>query len=111
MKIEKYLKIFLKIVIGRITKVKDRKACLKYSIHVICKENGKLISREKMDFGKSKQTTAAARLLTHITLNRKWHSFEEKMRLCIYKPHVLHQIVNGRNPRLIVTQKRCCKLE
>ena len=72
-KIEKYLKIFLKIVIRRITKVKERKACLKYSIYVICKENGKLISQEKMDFGKNKQTTAA-RLLTHITLNRKWHS-------------------------------------
>ena len=79
MKIEKYLKIFLKIVIGRITKVKDRKACLKYSIHVICKENGKLISREKMDFGKSKQTTAAARYIHHNRnlekMDRKVHSF------------------------------------
>ena len=92
MKTEKYLKIFLKIVIGRITKVKDRKACLKYSIHVICKENGKLISREKMDFGKSKQTTAAARLLTHITLNRKWHSFEKKI------------VYNSGRPKQVVIQ-------
>ena len=81
-----------KIMIRRITKVKDRKTCLKYSIHVICKENGKLISREKMDFGKSKQTTAAARLLTHITLNRKWHSFEKKI------------VYNSGRPKRVVIQ-------